>query len=70
MNKRQKIWLYAGYVLIIAGLIMNWYSTPPELGLKLFIGSMTYMLCAAVVMVYVLYLMLDERVKTLEADHE
>ena len=70
MNKRQLIWMWIGLVLFMAGLVMNWYSEPPELGLKLYIGSMCFILVTANIMLFVMYQMIEERLKKLEADHE
>lgn len=70
MNKIQRIWMWIGLVLLMAGVVMNWYSEPPELGLKLYIGSISYMLATASIMLFVMYQMIEERLKKLEADHE
>ena len=70
MNKRQLIWTWIGLVLIMAGLVMNWYSEPPELGLRLYCGSMVYMLVAMNIMLFVMYQIIEDRVKKLEAYNE
>lgn len=70
MNKNQKRWMVLSWCLVVAGVVMNWFSTPPDTGLKMFIASLILIVTGGIVAVYVETLILSEKIKKLEGDHE